>query len=83
MLAHPQALFGREEPGDEARSVCVCVCLSVTLHLTSRMFVRLTNDTTLTGNVGCVKTSEKANTLMSTAALLQRPLARCFDDRGF
>ena len=34
-------------------SVCVCVCLSVTLHLTSRMFVRLTNDTTyLTGNEG-------------------------------
>ena len=33
--------------------VCVCVCLSVTLHLTSRMFVRLTNDATyLTGNEG-------------------------------
>ena len=33
--------------------VCVCVCLSVTLHLTTRMFVRLTNDTTyLTGNEG-------------------------------
>ena len=31
--------------------VCVCVYLSVTLYLTSRMFVRLTNDTTyLTGN---------------------------------
>ena len=31
--------------------VGLCVCLSVTLHLTSRMFVRLTNDTTyLTGN---------------------------------
>ena len=25
--------------------VCVSVCLSVTLHLTSRVFVRLTNDT--------------------------------------
>ena len=32
--------------------VCLCVC-SVTLNLTCRMFVRLTNDTTyLTGNEG-------------------------------
>ena len=31
----------------------VCVCVSVTQHLTSPMFVRLTNDTTyLTGNEG-------------------------------
>ena len=31
----------------------VCVCVSVTLHLTSRMSVRLINDTTyLTGNEG-------------------------------
>ena len=34
-------------------SVCLSVCLSVTLHLTSRVFVRLTKDTTyLTGNEG-------------------------------
>ena len=33
--------------------LCVCVCLSVTLHLTSRVFVRLTKDTTyVTGNEG-------------------------------
>ena len=39
----------------EGTIVGVCVCLSVTLHLTSRMFVRLTNDTTyLTGNEGTV-----------------------------
>ena len=41
--------------------VCVCVCLSVTLHLTSRVFVRLTKDTTyLTGNEGqklCAETA--------------------------
>ena len=31
----------------------VCLCVSVTQHLTSRMFFRLTNDTTyLTGNEG-------------------------------
>ena len=33
--------------------LCVSVCVSVTQHLTSPMFVRLTNDTTyLTGNEG-------------------------------
>ena len=33
--------------------VCVCVCVSVTLHLTSRIPVRLINDTTyLTSNEG-------------------------------
>ena len=33
--------------------VCVFVCVSVTLHLTSRMSVRLINDTAyLTGNEG-------------------------------
>ena len=41
-----------------------CVCVSVTLHLTSRMFVRLTNDITyLTGNEGqkiCAVFSENA-----------------------
>ena len=40
------------------------VCLSVTLHLTSRVFVRLTKDTTyLTGNEGqkfCAVFSENA-----------------------
>ena len=47
--------------------VCVCVCLSVTLHLTSRMFVRLTNDTTyLTGNEG-----QKFRTVFSENAPLQ------------
>ena len=36
--------------------VCLSVCLSVTLHLTSRVFVRLTKDTTyLTGNEGHMK----------------------------
>ena len=44
--------------------VCVSVCLSVTQHLTSPMFVRLTNDTTyLTGNEGqkiCAVFSENA-----------------------
>ena len=34
-------------------SVCVCVCLSVTQHLASRMFIRPTNDMTyLTGDEG-------------------------------
>ena len=43
------------------------VCLSVTLHLTSRMFVRLTNDTTyLTGNEG-----QKFRTVFSENAPLQ------------
>ena len=33
--------------------VCLSVCVSVAQHLTSRMFFRLTNDTTyLTGNEG-------------------------------
>ena len=33
--------------------VCVCVCLSVTQHLASRMFIRPTNDMTyLTGDEG-------------------------------
>ena len=35
------------------RGYCSWVCLSVTLNLTSRVFVRLTKDTTyLTGNEG-------------------------------
>ena len=39
--------------GTVVGSVCLSVCLSVTQHLTSPMFVRLTNDTTyLTGNEG-------------------------------
>ena len=47
--------------------VCVCVCLSVTLNLTSRMSVRLTNDTTyLTGNEG-----QKYRTVFSENAPLQ------------
>ena len=45
-------------------SVCLSVCLSVTQHLTSPMFVRLTNDTTyLMGNEGqkiCAVFSENA-----------------------
>ena len=45
----------------------LCVCLSVTLYLTSRMFVRLTNDTTyLTGNEG-----QKFRTVFSENAPLQ------------
>ena len=44
--------------------VCVSVCVSVTQHLTSPMFVRLTNDTTyLMGNEGqkiCAVFSENA-----------------------
>ena len=39
--------------GTVVGSVCLSVCLSVTQHLTSPMFVRLTNDMTyLTGNEG-------------------------------
>ena len=45
-------------------SLCVCVCLSVTLNLTSRVLVRLTKDTTyLTGKEGqkiCAVFSETA-----------------------
>ena len=45
----------------------LCVCLSVTLHLTSRMFVRLTNDTTyLKGNEG-----QNIRTVFSENAPLQ------------
>ena len=48
----------------EGTVVGLCVCLSVTQHLTSRMFVPLTNDTTyLTGNEGqeiCAVLSENA-----------------------
>ena len=44
--------------------VCLCVCLSGTLNLTSRVFVRLTKDTIyLTGNEGqkiCAVFSENA-----------------------
>ena len=48
-------------------SVCLCVCLSVTLHLTSRVFVRLTKDTTyLTGNEG-----QKFRMVFSETAPLQ------------
>ena len=48
-------------------SVCVCVCVSVTFHLTSRLFVRLTNDTTyLTGNEG-----QNFRTVFSETAPLQ------------
>ena len=75
------------------------VCVFVTLNLTCRMFVRLTNDTTyLTGNEGQKfrtvfsenaplrenkRKSRYANEYSLTVALLQRHLARCFDDRGF
>ena len=46
----------------------VCVCLSVTLHLTSRVFVRLTKDMTyLTGNEG-----QKFRTVFSETAPLER-----------
>ena len=48
-------------------SVCLSVCLSVTLHLTSRVFVRLTKDTTyLTGNEG-----QKFRTIFSENSPLQ------------
>ena len=52
----------------EGTVVGLCVCVSVvTLHLTSRMFVRLTNDTTyLTGNEG-----QKFRTVFSENAPLQ------------
>ena len=50
--------------GSVCLSVCLSVCVSVTQHLTSPMFVRLTNDTTyLTGNEGqkfCAVLSENA-----------------------
>ena len=46
-------------------------CLSVTQHLTSRMFVRLTKDTTyLTGNEG-----QKFRTVFSETANLEREKA--------
>ena len=39
--------------GTVVGSVCLPFCVSVTLHLTSRVFVRLTKDSTyLTGNEG-------------------------------
>ena len=48
--------------------VCVCVCLSVTLHLTSRMSVRLTNDTIyLTGTEG-----QKIRAVFSKTASFER-----------
>ena len=53
--------------GSVCLCVCVSVCLSVTQHLTSPMFVRLTNDTTyLTGNEG-----QKICAVFSENALLQ------------
>ena len=45
-------------------SVCLCVCVSVTQHLTSPMFVRLT--TYLTGNEG-----QKLRAVLSENAPLQ------------
>ena len=58
----PGTCLGREHPVNiiNPRRACAArvtvvgsVCLSVTLHLTSRMFFRLTKDTTyLTGNEG-------------------------------
>ena len=49
------------------RRACGFVCLSVTLNLTSRVFVRLTKDTTyLTGNEG-----QKFRTVFSETAPLQ------------
>ena len=48
--------------------VCVCVCLSVTLHLTSRMYVRLKNDTIyLTGTEG-----QKIRAVFSKTASFER-----------
>ena len=48
-------------------SVCVCVCLSVTQHLTFPMFVCLTNDTTyITGSEG-----KKFRAVLSENAPLQ------------
>ena len=52
---------------------CLSVCVSVTLNLTCRMFVRLTNDTTyLTGNEG-----QKFRTVFSENAPLQSCLSVC------
>ena len=49
-------------------SVCVCVCVSVTLHLTSRMSVRLKNDTIyLTGTEG-----QKIRAVFSKTASFER-----------
>ena len=55
-------------------SVCLCVCLSVTRHLTSRVFVRLTKDTTYwTGNEGQkFRTVFKATARKSQYANTQR-----------
>ena len=56
--------------GPVCLSVCLCgpsVCVSVTQHLASPMFVRLKNDTTyLTGNEG-----QKFRVVLSENALLQ------------
>ena len=53
--------------GTVVGSVCLCVCLSVTQHLTFPMFVCLTNDTTyITGSEG-----QKFRAVLSENAPLQ------------
>ena len=67
MVALPSGAEGLHFSAFHWVCVCLSVCLSVTLHLTSRMFVRLTNDTTyLTGNEG-----QKFRTVFSENAPLQ------------
>ena len=64
LMSHSLTLGAHAQRG---LTVVGSVCLSVTLHLTSRMFVRLTNDTTyLTGNEG-----QKFRTVFSENAPLQ------------
>ena len=66
-LTDDQKLLPSVRMRSEGTVVGLCACLSVTLHLTSRMFIRLTNDTTyLTGNEG-----QKLRTVFSETAPLQ------------
>ena len=59
--------FGAHAQRGYGSWVSVCVCVSVPLHLTSRVFIRLTKDTTyLTGNEG-----QNFQTVFSETAPLQ------------
>ena len=56
--------------GTVVGSVCLSVGLSVTLHLTSLVFFRLTKDTTyLTGNEGQKNEGQKFQKVFVTAPL--------------
>ena len=68
-LNHPELVHKHSAHLVNLRRACAArfVCLSVTLNLTSRVFVRLTNDATyLTGSEG-----QKIRTVFSENAPLQ------------